>query len=979
MNLSTDTFDKLFPFHIEVGADSRISGLGKSIQKTCPDLEISQNFAAAFTPFRPSEAFDLRSLREQTQTLFVIKAQKSGLSLRGQIVPTDDGGFVFLGSPWFSDSTELGRRGLTVEDFAIHDPAVDLLHILRAQQMATNDLKRLTEKLRGQRTQLKTANTRLIEQEAEQRRLALIAERTDNGVILTDAEGRTQWVNAGFTRLTGYTLEEVKGKVPGNFLQGPGTNHETVEFIRSQILERKPFRAEILNYHKSGRRYWVEFEVQPIFDDEGELLHFMAIENDTTSQRAAEANRRAQFKVSQLLTQASDFEGVAEELLAAIGSELLWDGGVLWMAKEGDSSMESVSFWTQSPSTHLHNSGDRLTSTDLLAGEAWSEGAFIWIEDLVEVPTKTPRIEELLEQGFRSALVVPIRIGENTLGVLELFGRLAESKDNELEQVLTAISSQIAQFVERKLSEKELKTRSEELSRLNRELSAASQAKDKFLASMSHEIRTPLNGVIGAADSLEVTRLDPDQKEALSTITSSASHLHSLLNDVLDLARIEAGHLELNPEPTILTELIDGTARMFQPIAKEKDLRFEVESTLNPSLSVDVDQTRLRQVLVNLLGNAFKFTPSGGVKLSIRHRTTGQNVKVDFSVIDTGIGIPGDQVDQLFQPFQQLDSSRTKKFGGTGLGLTICQQLVSMMKGEIFLKPSPTQGSTFQVSLNLPLAKKPKKQISESLIIALPDPVLVVDDNPANARVISMMLKRVGIKTHHCQHAVDAMAYCAEIEPPIILMDLHMPDIDGVSATRMLREEVLINPGRHVPIVALTADVRPEAKQNCLEAGMDGFLSKPIRLEDLIRTLREHLDIPDQSPDNTIPQPQKPVSEKMPDLDYDFSERVFGDQPDPEFKKEVRDLFSDVWKDLEPALQEIATFQKSADLSAGQKKCHGVKGIVANFGLSRAAQILGEMEQRESAFNDTEMLTEIRTSLDNGHQQLLQRYPFLKS
>jgi PAS domain S-box-containing protein len=537
MKLPPDTLADLFPFRVEVESDGLISGLGRSIQKACPELEIGQAFIDAFSPFRPPEPFDLGAIRSQTQTLFIIKTQLSGLSLRGQIIPTEEGGFVYLGSPWFSDSNELGQRGLTMDDFAIHDPAVDLLYILRAQQMATNDLKKLTEKLRGQRTQLKEANARLTAQEAEQRRLALIAERTDNGVILTDPEGRTQWVNAGFTRLTGYTLDEVTGKVPGHFLQGPGTDPETVSFIKSQILARKPFQVEILNYHKSGRRYWVAFEVQPLFDDDGELLHFMAVENDTTAKRTAEANRRAQFQVSQLLTQASDFKSVAEDLLIAIGSELSWDGGLLWMAKDGDSAMASVSRWNQLSSAKAPAAPEILTKKDKLAGAAWGQETTIWIEELDPTSSDTPRIQELHEMGFRSAVAVPIRIAGNVLGVLELFGRFKESKDNEREQVLTAISSQIAQFFERTQSEKSLQNRSEELVRLNEKLSAASAAKDKFLSNISHEIRTPLNGVIGAADSLEITRLDQDQKEALSTISASASHLHSLLNDVLDLPR----------------------------------------------------------------------------------------------------------------------------------------------------------------------------------------------------------------------------------------------------------------------------------------------------------------------------------------------------------------------------------------------------------------------------------------------------------
>ncbi len=982
MRLPEGSIESLFPFHLQVDRTGHISNCGESLRKACPDLKTGTDFMASFAPFRPGDPFDLPTMREDPRTLYVIKEVSTGLLLRGQIVGDEDGGFAFLGSPWFADSTELSERGLGVDDFAIHDPAIDLLHILRTQQMATRDLKRLTKKLQGQRTRLKEANALLTEQEAEKRRLALIAERTDNAVLLADPHGRTQWVNAGFTRLTGYTLEEVVDKVPGDFLQGPGTDPDTVAYMREQIKARRPFRAEVLNYHKSGRRYWVAFEVQPIFDDEGDLLHFMAIENDTTAQRAASANLRAQFRVSQLLASASDFDEIAAELLAAIGTELAWDAGLLWITTEAGEVLASKADWHRPDSPiDWHRPDlvpDAVTDEDVLAGRARSQGTTVWNHDLTD-PANPPRIVALRGQGFRSGIACPIRIGDRVLGVLELFGRLTEPEDHDREQVLTGIGSQIAQFIERTQSQQKLEARSQELVTLNRELEAASHAKDEFLASISHEIRTPLNGVIGAADSLQTGALDSDQQEAVSTITASASHLHSLLNDVLDLSRIEAGHLELAPDPTDLATMIEETAQIFRPVAKQKGLSFDVQESLPPGLGVMVDATRLRQVLVNLLGNAFKFTHSGGVQLDVHFDRRPKDVHLDFFISDSGIGIPPDQVDQLFQPFQQLDSSRTKKFGGTGLGLAISRRLIELMEGEIQLEQRPEPGTVFRVSLDLPLAELPQQSRSDTALFSIDDPLLVVDDNPANARVLSLMAKRIGLKIHHCQNGIDAMAYCAEFLPPVILMDLHMPDIDGIKATKLLREEVLIEASRHVPIIALTADVRPEIRQNCFEAGMDDFLAKPIRLPDLQRTLQKYLS--PQQPDPRPPVATMRVTQptaQTPDLDTHFSDGVFGATDDPAAQTELRNMLTELWNDLEPALEEIARFQMTGDTTLGPKKCHALRGITANFGLARAAELLGKMEYDSNVFLDEQSLTRVRKTLLRGRSELLRRYPFLQ-
>lgn len=968
----------LFPFFIEVDADFILQTVGPSLRRVCPALATGVDLATGFECRRPEREMSLASMREEKTTLWVLAEKSTGLMLRGQVLPLDAGGLLFLGSPWLSDTAELAAYGLSIKDFAIHDPAVDLLHVLRSQKMATDDLKKLTEKLRTQRTQLEAANSRLTTQEAETRRLALIAEHTDNAVLLADAEGRTEWINAGFTRLTGYTLEEILGKVPGQVLQGPGTNPDTIAYMRNQIQQKKGFQAEVLNYHKSGRHYWVSFEVQPLLNEAGEVAHYMAIENETTATRAANAGLRTQFRISQLLASERSLAEVAEDLMQVIGSGLDWDVALLWMRDPATDGLHRVQSWAIDGATHdaffSAAAATTLRAEQSLPCRTWKAQSAQWIERLGRYP-EIPRSAALHAAGFQSAAATPIRIGEKSLGVIELVSRLDQPFDEDRLRVLTAMGSQIAQFVQRADSREKLQQRSEELIALNRELADANKAKDEFLASISHEIRTPLNGVIGAADALDATRLDPDQKEALDTIGASAAHLHSLLNDVLDLSRIEAGHLTLAPQPTNVLRFIEDTVRIFRPIARQKNLAFTIDTPVPDDLHIAIDATRLRQILVNLLGNAFKFTNEGEVRLVLRHQIRGHAVSLDFLIQDTGIGIPLDRLDQLFKPFSQLDSSRTRRFGGTGLGLVISRQLVTLMDGILELEPTTGRGSSFRIRMDAPLAELPRtREVAPNAQFATTRQVLVVDDNPFNARVIEMLMRQLGLRVHHCFNALDALAYCAETTPPVILMDLHMPDIDGIEATKRLRVDALERNQAPAPIVALTADVRPEVRRSCLAAGMDDFLAKPVRLEDLRAMLAKHLKLQDPPP------PVAPVDKPPapPALDPIIADAIFGPGDDDETQGELRDMFLEMWDDIEPTLQRIAECQAQGAVKEGQAACHGLLGILANFGFGGASKLLRRLETDETEFRNASILGEVRTSLKMGRQELWGRYPYLQ-
>ncbi len=295
--------DRVFPFHVAFDRDLRIVGVGSTLAKMLPSAVPGQGFGDVFRVLRPEGVADLAGFIRNQRNLFLLAPLGTDVVLRGQML-WEDGQelMLFLGSPWITDPEQIGKLGLLLSDFAIHDPIVDLVHLVQAQKAAYDDLKRMAATLTEQRSELRTANESLAErnsslqaaheqiraQEAEARKLALIASRTDNAVILTDSQVRVEWVNDGFERITGYTLEEVKGTVPGRLLQGPDTDPTTVAYMRSRLAEGEGFNVEVVNYSKYGRRYWLAIEAQPIHDENGEVVNYMAIETDITARKESQ-------------------------------------------------------------------------------------------------------------------------------------------------------------------------------------------------------------------------------------------------------------------------------------------------------------------------------------------------------------------------------------------------------------------------------------------------------------------------------------------------------------------------------------------------------------------------------------------------------------------------------------------------------------------------------------------------------------------
>jgi len=369
----------------------------------------------------------------------------------------------------------------------------------------------------------------------------------------------------------------------------------------------------------------------------------------------------------------------------------------------------------------------------------------------------------------------------------------------------------------------------------------ANHQKSAFLATMSHEIRTPINGIIGTTDLLTDTTLTGRQKEYVHIIEKSAEMLLDLINDILDFSKIEAEKLKIESVPFDLIQHIQDVMDMLQINLGNKGLKFYFKNNLEGQYHVTGDPTRIKQVLMNLVSNAIKFTHDGSVTITLEEDTaTAQDIKqIWFAVEDTGIGIPADRQDRIFDSFSQADDTTTRNYGGTGLGLTICKKLVTMMNGTIGVQSTEGEGSTFWFSIPMSVADKPIEivKIKPKTLIVNGDKIMFVEDNETNIMITNAMLEKMGYDVTLCRNGAEAVEAYKNTHIPLILMDCQMPVMDGWKATEAIRAYEVENNLTPANIIALTANAMQGDEQKCLDAGMNDYLAKPFKRVDLEQKL----------------------------------------------------------------------------------------------------------------------------------------------
>ncbi len=637
---------------------------------------------------------------------------------------------------------------------------------------------------------------------------SVILNHITNAVLLADTQDRVVWVNPAYTDLTGYAPEEVIGKKLGYSRSGAHEDEFYLQ-IREQVLKGELWQGELIEKRKDGSLFINQQTSIPLSDEDGSIKYVISVMEDITERRKAEDEIRRQKRYFETLVENSPIAIVTLD--------------------------------------HQHRITGCNPAFENLFDYSRSEIQGCNIDNLI-----APE-DELEHAKSLSAAVV-------SHGKVHLFGR-RKRKDGSLVDVeifgvpvvvdgqpigVLGIYHDISELLEAR-----------------RQAEAAAQAKAEFLANMSHEIRTPLNAIIGMTSLLLDTRLDTEQKNFVETIRTSGDSLLTIINDILDFSKIEAGKMVMEKQPFYLSDCIESAMDLLASKASEKglDLSYLIQENTPNRLLGDV--TRLRQVLVNLLSNAVKFTEKGGVFITVEAEKINEpnEYRIHFAVRDTGIGIPAERVNRLFQPFTQVDASTSRRFGGTGLGLSISKRLVEMMDGEIWVESELGKGSTFHFTIQAEAAPATRWLPHQIHTDELAErKILIVDDNALNRMIISRQTARWKMKPYSVASGAEALELIRTGEAfDIALIDMQMPEMDGITVASEIRK---LAEGKNLPMVLFTSlGYKPASATEELFATV---LYKPLKPNQLFETIYSVL--------NHKPR-QEPKKHTAPVIDHTFAQR----------------------------------------------------------------------------------------------------------
>lgn len=914
-----EQLNRLFPFYILVNENLEIDSCGKSLAKLCPLLP-STIFTKKLFVKRPEIYLqDFQSIRSIANQLVILQIKDhQKLVLRGEFEYLESiKKLLFIGTPWFDSMEQVKANNLTIHDFANHDPLIDLLHLLKTQEITTDDLKELLLTVNKQKVALKSSA-------ADFKRLSLVASANENGVLFTNPNGLISWANEGFYKLTGYSNEEVIGKSPVDLCKGPLTDETELSKVLEAFFNGQAFNTEIVYYKKDGSWFLGRSVSQPIKNENGNVTEFFGIIEDITAEIESEKKFRRvlekigdnvwehDFKTGKTFFSKSYYDFLGYETNELIDNQELWwssvhkddlhlliendkkycngesdhhsleyrivqkNGNIKWVLDRGLIIEKDINgkpllvTGTHTDITERKNVEERLNvqrrfyedilnnmPADIAVFSPNHEYLFVnprgikdpdlrkWIigkrdEDYCNFRNKPLSIAEGRRKTFNAV------IGSKNVSEWEEKCILLDGREeymlrrwfpvfNANEEIKLVIGYGI-DITERKKLEFDLINSREQAEHL-------AKTKEVFLANMSHEIRTPMNAIMGMTNQLSKTELSNQQQFYLDTIKAASENLLIIINDILDLSKIDAGKLSLENIGFEPKKVVDHAMQVFLHRAEEKGIKLTnsfYDNKLSPILIGD--PYRLNQVLLNLISNAIKFTDKGSVDITcevIHEKKSTQLVQV--KVIDSGIGMEESFVEKLFDKFSQEYESTSRRLGGTGLGMSICRELIQLMGGEIEASSEKGKGTTltlrlkFKIGTTVDLPVNITSHITSNFLKG--KIILVTDDNIMNRLVASTLLNDYGASVIEATNGEEALLVLENNKIDLLLLDIQMPVMNGYDTTKIIRKR-----GFNIPIIALTANAIKGENKKCIEVGMNDYISKPFKEDEFLKIIAKSLN-----------------------------------------------------------------------------------------------------------------------------------------
>ena len=905
-------FNRIYPFHFLLDRNMMLVGSGPALNKLLPKInqEVFRDIFQLKRPGLVGIGFD--HLSKNPELIILESVLIPGLLLRGQFEYLEaEDLLIFLGSPWFQSIEELTSHHLTFHDFATHDPLIDLLHVIKSKEIATNETMHLLHQMQLQKN----------EYSVSAQRLGQLISNLQTGILLEDENRKIVLTNKTFCKIFGldFVPESMIGWDCSNTAeQSKHMFTDPEKFVEriTALLQNRELVLEEKLYLVDGRV--LERDYIPIFINQVYRGHLWKYTDVTEKEVQQDLLRKSEEKYRGIITNINLglIEVDLDENILYANQSFLFISGY----KEHELiGKNAVSLFIKDP-FNREQMRNRLKRRKNKLSDLYE----------TEVVTKSGEKKWWLVSG------APLL---SDLG--EVIGSIGIHLDITLQKNL-----------EQELREAKLKAEK------------SAQARELFLANMSHEIRTPLSGIYGMMQLLQTTEMDQEQQSYIDAIEKAIENLQNIINDILDFSKINSGMIELAHLPFSLKEEIDAVCKLAWPKAKAKGLELSMNYSADLADFYKGDALRLGQIFSNLINNAIKFTEKGFVEIrcckSFDHHG---NKQVNITISDSGIGIDPQFLPFIFDKFTQEENGKSRQYGGTGLGMSICKQLVELMHGEISVQSEKNKGT--QVSIFLPLeesnAGQEKSTIGEPRLSLNGRNILVAEDNEINATVLRSLLTKEGAQVKLVDNGKKLIEAASNEYFDLIISDVQMPVMNGIEAVMWIRK----NLSKEIKIIGLTANAFRQEKERCIKAGFDRVLYKPFKKNDLLKECSEQLLFNEK----TTPAPANFKSEL-----YDLTELM---EMMDHSTSQMKMLLTQFVQETPKKIKNIRKAVRENDLSGLRANVHYMASSIQHLHIASLYKPLKRLDNSKLSLigsEEVEYAEEICRTLEKVIKQIKENY-----